>query len=126
METMKIPMPSSRPTPCCTNLVEHFKKNEDKAEVVATRNVQELTGEVTLCNSSDLKKYLPLWVSKRDSYRNYSSACGYKVSYNNQGEPSLFWVGEVYKPSDKGLVSYKLFLNYWKQNHGNIVVNMSS
>ncbi len=94
-------------------------------EVIATRTVQEMTGVISLRNSSDNKKYLQPWISKHDSYKDHELKCGYKVTYNKHGAASSVWVGDGDEPIGKALVSYSQFINYWKQNHGNIVVKMS-
>ncbi len=46
------------------NLAKHFEKWENMMEVVATRIVREMMGEVALRDTSDTKKYLPTWNDK--------------------------------------------------------------
>ncbi len=50
-------------SPVIRNLAEHFEKLESMAEVIATRTVREITGEVLLRDTSDTKKYLPPWMT---------------------------------------------------------------
>ncbi len=45
----------SQDNPVIRNLTEHFKKVENMAEVTATRVMREMSGEVTLRDSSDTK-----------------------------------------------------------------------
>ncbi len=54
--------------------------------------IQEITGVVTLQDSSNSKKYLPSWISKNDPWKEYRSKCWYQVSFINQGVPFSVWV----------------------------------
>ncbi len=65
--------------PVFWNLTDYFAKIETMAEVITTRDVQEMSGEVTLRDLSETKKYLPPWLTKHESYKEYAMKCGYKV-----------------------------------------------
>ena len=85
-------------SPVIRNLAEHFKKLESMAEVIATMTVREMTGEVLLRDTSDTKKYLPAWMTKRDSYRDYALKSGYEVTFNNSSHAISKWVGNGPEP----------------------------
>ena len=57
-----------------------------------------MTGEVTLKDSSVTKKYLPPWLTKRDSYKEYTLKCGYEVTFNNHSHASSKFVGKGPEP----------------------------
>ncbi len=63
------------------------------ADVSATRTVQEMTGQVTLCDNDDQKVYLPSWMSKRGCYQTYCSDQGYDVKSDNRGKVVHSWIG---------------------------------
>ncbi len=65
------------------NLAKHFEKLKGMAEVVATRTVKKMSGEVTPWDTSDTKKYLSPWMTKHDSYKEYALKLGYEVTFNN-------------------------------------------
>ena len=112
-------------SPVIRNLAEHFEKLESMAEVIATRTVREMTGEVLLRDTSDTKKYLPAWMTKQDSYRDYALKSGYEVTFNNRSHAISKWVGIGPEP-ERGIISFTRFCQYWKEHHGNIVVSIPS
>ncbi len=84
-----------------------------------------MTGEVSLRDTSDTKKYLPLWMMKRDSYKEYALKLGYEVKFNNRSHASSNWIGKGPEPK-RGIISYTRFLQYWNENHGHVVVSLPS
>ncbi len=70
-------------------------------------------------------KYLPPLMSKRDSYKDYALKSGYKVTFDNHSHAISKWVGNVPDP-ERGIISFTLFCQYWKENHGNIVASIPS
>ncbi len=87
--------------------------------------MQEITGQVTLCDDNDSEVYLPSWITTRRAYQQYCHELGYEAKVKNTGNVEVIWVGDPEKePLKKNvIVSWGEFVKYRKDNHNFLVVS---
>ncbi len=109
------------------NLQEHFNNLKKLADVSSTRTLQEMTGQVSLCDNNDQKIYLPSCMSKTGCCHMYCLNQGYNVKGNNDGNVVHTWISSPEEePQVKTVASWNGLHDYWDKHHtGKVVIQPS-